>query len=689
MGRKEIIINRELSWLAFNARVLQEAADPSVPLVERIRFLGIFSNNRDEFFRVRVATVKRLVDLDSKKVRQVIGDTPKTVLKKIQQTVIRQQREFEAIYKEILKELERKDIYIINEKELDTRQGEFVRKYFHEKVYPTLVPIMIHQIKKFPFLGDRSIYLAVLLSQKGVDSEEQAALIEVPTTHLSRFVVLPTTGGKRYVILLDDVIRFCLDDIFSIFDYDRVDSYMLKITRDAELDIDNDISASFLEKMRKSLKQRKKGVPVRFVYDKKMPPKLLKFIIKRMKIDAEDNLIPGGRYHNFKDFMGFPDLGQKALRHRSAPPLRHPEIQPGQSIIQMMRKKDFLLFYPYQTFVHFIDLLREASIDPKVKSIQITLYRVASRSQVVNALINAAKNGKKVTVVVELQARFDEEANIYWSNMLQEEGVDVVFGVPGLKVHSKVCLITRIENGKQVRYATIGTGNFNENTARIYSDISLFTSDKRITTEAERVFGIFLNVYRPNYYYKHLVLSPVSFRNRLVRLINSEIKYAKAGNEASIFLKLNSLVDPDLVSKLYEAGKAGVKIRLIIRGICSLVPGVDGMSENIEAISIVDKYLEHARIYWFGHSGKDLMFISSADGMSRNLDSRIEVTCPIYDTDLKQEIVDILEIQWRDNAKARILNKEQDNSYRQLTGKKVRAQLELYNYYQKKGPSRS
>jgi len=681
----ENLINRELSWLSFNARVLQEAADERVPLLERLRFLGIFSNNLDEFFRVRVATIKRMSMLKKSFVKN-LGSEPSQLLSQIQETVLHQQEDFNRIYKGLIDELEDHGIHLINEKELTEDQGAYVQHYFHNKVWPALIPIMIHDLKEFPVLQDKSIYLAIKMWKKNQKSKPKYSLLEIPTSVLPRFLVIPSISENKYIIMLDDIIRYCLSEVFAILEYDNYEAYTFKITRDAEIDIENDVSKSFLEKMSKSLKQRKKGQPVRFVYDVEMPKDMLQFFMKKMKVDNADALIPGSRYHNFKDFMDFPDLGDTKFEYERITPLQHPALKPYHSILNVVGKQDVMLHYPYQGFSNFIDLLREAAIDPKVKSIKITIYRLAKDSRVVNALINAAKNGKRVVVILELQARFDEKNNIKWSSVFQEEGVTVLHGIPGLKVHSKLCLITRKEGESYKNYASIGTGNYNEKTSGIYSDLALFTSDERITNEASRLFELLEGTSHKPFYYRHLVPSPMQLRNKLVRLINAEIRNAEQGKAAYITIKTNSLVDPELINKLYDASKAGVKIRLIVRGICSLIPGKKGLSENIEAISIVDKFLEHARVFIFGNAGKELIFISSADWMGRNLDSRIEVTAPIYDSRVRQELRDFIEIQWKDNQKARILDKNQQNK---LKGKKSsdeehRSQFELYEYYKGK-----
>jgi polyphosphate kinase len=672
--------NREISWLSFNGRVLQEAADPTVPLLERVRFLGIFSSNLDEFFRVRVAFLKRLVEV-GKPAQQVVGDDPQKVLKKIHRIVLQQQADFEAVYRQILQELAQENIYIIDERQLTDEQAAFVKSYVQQKVRPVLIPLMINQLSQFPALKDHAIYLAVCLSSKHDAAKTDYALIELPTNVLSRFLILPKNGDKEYVILLDDVIRHCLPDIFSIFNFDHFAAYTIKLTRDAELDIEDNLAESYLQKIAKSLRQRKFGTPVRFVYDCEMPEHLWRFLIKRMKLHkAESNFIPGGRYHNFKDFMDFPQIGPARLRYLPLIPLSHKEIDQRKSVFNAMDKRDILLHYPYQSFDHLIDLLREAAIDPQVTSIKMTLYRVAKHSQVINALINAAKNGKMVTGVMELQARFDEEHNVQWAQTLQEEGVRVIESVPGLKVHAKLLLITRMVQKKHRLYATIGTGNFNETTAKIYSDHSLFTTDTRITAEVQKVFDFLEKNYRRGMF-RHLLVSPFNMRRQLIRCINREIKHAQRGNEAYIILKVNNLADQQLIKKLYEASQAGVEIKLMVRGMFALIPEVEGLSDHIHATCIVDRFLEHSRLMVFGAGGQAVYYLSSADCMGRNFDQRVEVACPIYDQNIQQEIRDFLHMQWQDNVKTRILDEKLDNHYQRFPyNKKLRAQEKLYEY---------
>ena len=673
------MINREISWLSFNERVLQEAADERVPLIERMRFLGIFSNNLDEFFRVRVATWRRLLDFPD--TEKSLKESPEKLLNKINELDHSYQQRFLEIYDHILLELEKENIFILKEDQLSDDHGIFVREYFRENVRPNLFPIMMKNIKRSTSLRDKSIYLALRLRKKDKSLKDDHALIKVPTSILSRFLILPKKDDRNFIILLDDVIRYNLADIFSVFDYDEFDAYTVKITRDAELEIDNDVSKSLMERMSESIKQRKKGRTVRFVYDGNMPGPMLKMVMEKLKISKKDNIMKGGRYHNFKDFMGFPNVGGPHLEYPPAPQLPHRHLSGSKSILASIRERDIMLNFPYQSFQYVIDLLREASIDPAVKSIKMTLYRVARTSKVVNALINAARNGKDVTVYLELQARFDEQANIYWSEKLQEEGVNIIHGTAGLKVHSKLILIKRKEGEENRLYANIGTGNFNETTSKIYGDVHLLTANTAITEEVEQVFGLFERSYLAPVAFRHLIVSPFKTRRFIIQMINQEIINARADKKAEVTLKLNSLVDATLVKRIYAASAAGVKFRLIIRGICVLVPGVKGLSENIEAISIVDRYLEHARIFVFHNNGDPQYFITSADLMARNLDHRIEVGVPVWDEKLKSELQTILDIQWKENVKARLLGKNNLNQYRVNDEPAFLSQVETYNYF--------
>jgi polyphosphate kinase len=675
-------IPKEISWLSFNERVLQEAENKDVPLIERFKFLGIYSNNLDEYFRVRVATLRRLSAFGQKS-KNIIGYSPKATLKKIQEIVLSQSLKFEKIYSGLIKELEQHNIHFVNEKELSAEQADFVQKYFHKEVRTRLMPFLIEKDTELPYLTDDAIYLAIMLENS--DSEgKRYALLEVPTDILPRFILLPETDDHKYLIFLDDIIRFGLREIFFIFEFDKISAYTIKLTKDAELEITDDISESYIDKLSRSLQQRKKGSPVRFIYDRSMPKELLKIITGKLNFGPDDVVIPGNRYHNFKDFMKFPKVGRKKFYFEPLVPVANRDIHPMKSILSAIKKKDIMLYFPYHQFDHFIDLLREASIDPLVTSIEITLYRLARNSSVINALLNAVRNGKDVTTVVELQARFDEEANIHWGNKLLEEGVKVIYGVPGLKVHSKLCLITRVKNGVAQRYAAVGTGNFNEDTARVYTDHLLLTTNKKITNEVFKAFNFFSVNYRKDNYYS-LVLSPFFLRNKINLLIENEINNAKAGKKAFIYLKLNNLTDSEIIEHLYEASNAGVKIKLIIRGMLSLVCGVHNVSENIEAIGIVDRFLEHSRYYIFCNGGNEQIYISSADLMPRNLDHRIEVTCPIFDKIIKCEIRKIFDIQWSDNLKARVFDDNQENKFvkRANNEEVVHSQMEIYNFLKK------
>jgi polyphosphate kinase len=673
MPHKKIIIERDISWLHFNERVLQEAADEKVPLLMRLKFLGIFSNNLDEFFRVRVATHQRLMGLNRE-----TAITQRKILKQIHQNVVAQQQHFEEIYAQILTQLKAYQIHIVNEKELTTEQGEIVRTYFHDTVRPLLVPLMLDQIVEFPALKDGCIYLALCLAERKKNSTEKPhfALIELPTEKLSRFFVFKQEDNT-FVILLDDVVRYCLNDIFAIFGYNDCRAYTVKITKDAEMDLDVDVSKSFMELIALGVKKRKFGNMVRFIYDQEIDANLLTFLLKKLRIKKNDNHIAAGRYHNFKDFMGFPSVGSAALNKRPDNPMLHPAIDPKQSLFKLIRKQDVMLHFPYHSFHPVIDFLREAAIDPKVLFIKITIYRVAKQSNIINALINARKNGKQVTATIEIQARFDEEANIEWVKSLQENGITVLHGQQGIKIHSKLILVGRRENNKTVLYANVSTGNFHEGTARTYSDDSLLTADPQITREVAKVFDM---IERKEYYsFKHLLVSPHQMLNKILIFIDTEIRNARANKPAYIIAKLNSLNDEEVIQKLYEAANEGVKITLIIRGICTLVP-----QENIEVFSIVDKYLEHSRVYVFADGGKERIYIASADWMERNLHRRIEVACPIYDTQIRNEIKAMLAYQQKDNTKSRLINAPEVNAYKTNDQAPFRYQNKMYDYFKNK-----
>ena len=670
-------IPKEISWLSFNERMLQKADNKEVPLLERLKFMGIYSNNLDEYFRVRVATLKRVSVLEAKS-KNILGYSPKATLKKVYETVLVQNLKFEKIYADLLRDLGNNNICIINEKQLKSDQADFVQKYFHKEVRTRLMPFLIEKDSKLPNLTDDAIYLAIYLSESPTQ-KNRYALLEVPTNILPRFIVLPCKGNQKFIIFLDDIIRYGLKDIFFIFDFSEISAYTIKLTKDAELEMADDISESYIDKIARSLRQRKKSNPLRFIYDRSMPSDLLKTITKKLHFGPDDVIIPGNRYHNFKDFMNFPHIQQDKFYYPSLTTIPHHSLKEGESILSTMKKKDIILHFPFNSFDYITDLLQEASLDPYVTSIQITLYRLARNSSVINALLNARRNGKKITTIVELQARFDEEANILWGNKLLEDGVKVIYGVPGLKVHAKLCLITRVVNNITQRYAAVGTGNFNEDTARIYTDHLLLTANKKITNEVFKAFSFFSMNYKKDNYY-HLVLSPFSLRNKIISLIENEIKNAKSGKIAYIYLKLNNLTDAKIIECLYKASNSGVIIRLIIRGMLSLVPGVKNVSENIKAIGIVDRFLEHSRYLIFCDGGNEKVYITSADLMPRDLDYRIEVTCPIFDKSIKNVIRKIFDIQWSDNVKARIYDEKQSNTFVKEGKQPSRSQVEVYNY---------
>lgn len=669
--------NRDISWLKFNERVLQEAEDENVPLIERIRFLGIHSNNMDEFFRVRYSFIRRLklsgVDQED---AHLEGYSPGELLKIVVDMVTEQQRRSQEIYDCLQKELKKHEIEVIDEGNLTKKQGDYIKEFYKTKISPALTTLMLNQTREFPYLRDKSIFLALRLIR---GKEEEYSLIEVPSSTLGRFIVLPKYG-RQFIMYMDDVLRHNLDSIFHIFKYDRIEAHTVKITRDAELSLDDDVSKSFMEQVQKGLMNRREGDPVRVVYDQQISGQTLGELVKGLGINEFDILIPGGRYHNKKDLVRFPNVGGKELEHQKLPQIDHPDLDADRSILRVLKKKDVLLFTPYHDFGHVIRLLREAAVDPKVRQIKVTLYRLADESRIISALVNAAKNGKNVTVFIELQARFDEANNIKWTNKLRAEGIKVVSGVPGLKVHSKLTLIRRDEGQeKLVDYCVIGTGNYHEGTAKVYTDYHLMTSDKRIAKEARKVFSFIEAPYK-HYKFKHLLVSPNSTRDGLYALIDREIAHAKAGKEAKFWVKLNSVSDHGMIDKLYEASAAGVQVRMVVRGINCMQLENPELSKNIEAISIVDRFLEHTRAFCFHNDGQEEYYISSADWMSRNLNRRVEVTVPIYDPAIQRQLRDHFDILWKDNTKSRNFNTEQSNSYRKLNGPKIRAQVELHDY---------
>lgn len=682
-------VDRELSWLAFNHRVLQEAADGSVPLFERIRFLAIYSSNLDEFFRVRVASLRSLLRLGKKSRKQLAVD-PEEQLRRIQKTVSDQQETVGRIYREeILPELERTGIAILREDRLNDDQRRFLSGWFEENILPIVSAAFIREGFGGPFLHNRRLYLVVRLRPRltrkpWTDEEEPAAhdepelplaIVEIPSVELPRFVTLPSDDGTHSVIALDDVMRFSMGRIFPGFD--PVDSWSVKLTRDAELYIDDEFSGDLLKKIRKGLHRRETGVPSRFLYDRTMPPEVLRSVRKALDLRDED-LFPGWRYHNFSDLFGFPFPDKPDLFYEPLPPLPHPALDTADDLFDEIAKVDRVLHFPYHSYAPVLRFLDQAADDPDVESIAITLYRVASNSAVARTLIRAVRNGKTVTAFVEVKARFDEESNIYWAGEMEQAGVRVLYSFPGLKVHSKLCLVERREPEGLRRYAYLSTGNFNEKTATVYCDHSLLTVDRRITDEMDRVFGFLCGrLEAPRF--EHLLVAPFTLRSRLTEMIHREIDHAAGGRPASILLKLNALEDLEMVEKLYEASAAGVRVRLIVRGICCLKPGVPGLSENIEAISIVDRFLEHGRIYVFHNDGDEEWFVASADWMTRNLNRRVEVAFPIFDPSIREELRAFLDLQWNDNVKARILDAEMSNRYRPRDdAHPVRAQADGY-----------
>lgn len=680
MGKSAIhLLNREVSWLHFNARVLQEAADPRNPLINRIKFLGIYANNLDEFIRVRVGTLSRMLTMPQKPLnfKQI---NPEQTLNDIHKLEEKYQAEFQTIYEGLVDELATHKVYFINETKLDKEQGEFVEQYFTETVLPHLFPIMLGNLQPDSLHG-QALYLAVSMKKSDKSLPEKFAIIEVPVHLLGRFVVLPPKGDTQNLIFLDDVIRHCLHKVFPVFGYDGFKAFSLKFTRDAELDIDTDVSKSFLERMSESLKQRDSGLPVRFIFDEKLPSKLLDALIQKLQIRKKDTISVRNRYLNLRDLMQFPGLSKPELQFRPWPANEHRVLRNQVSILRSIQENDLLLHYPYQSFHYLIDLLREASLDPQVRSIKMTLYRVASYSNVVNALINAARNGKAVTVFLEVQARFDEQANIFWANEMQSHGVRVIQSIPGYKVHAKLLLIRRKENNKNVYYGCIGTGNFNETTAHIYTDVTLLTADKDITADVNSVFHLFESIYNTPRF-KKLVVAPFQMRDHFVRLINNEIRNATAGEEAWIILKLNNLEDGSIARKLNAAAEAGVNVQMVVRGICVMTPDLSSAGSHFSGVSIVGRYLEHSRVMVFANKGKPLYYISSADWMERNFDHRIEVATPVLDPFLQKELFTLLQIALHDNTKARLLSASKPNRYYGGNPNlQLDSQYETYRYF--------
>ncbi|MFK7806525.1 MAG: polyphosphate kinase 1 [Saprospiraceae bacterium] len=677
------LIHRDISWLSFNERVMQEAKDPSVPLLERVKFMAIYSSNLGEYFQVRVASLKNLVRI-GKKTKAKLDFAPKTVLKKVLKVVNNQQLEFSRIMREeLIPQLEEAGIKRMRTDELNEEQIEFIDDFFKQNLLPFVQPVLLVKGKIKPFLNNSALYLALFLQDKEKpDNPYEYALVKVPSDHFGRFVKLPSSTKRNDIIMLDDIVRYSCSYLFP--GYNILGTYSIKLTRDAELYIDDEFTGNLLQKIKKSLKKRDIGPPARLVYDRSMPPDLLDFLKEVFEL-ADFNLLPEGRYHNNFDLFQFPSFGLDHLKQEKLPPIAYNTLEKSKDFLASLVEQDHLLHFPYHSYESVIQFFEQAARDPKVTDIKIVQYRVAKKSRIMKALLNAVKAGKKVTAFIEVKARFDEENNLIWGERLENAGVQVHYSFPGLKVHSKIALIRRKEEKKTKDYVFLSTGNFNEDTAKIYGDFGMFTTDKRLTDEVSRVFSFLETVKVPGKSFKHLLVGHFNLREDLSEMIEKETKAAEEGKPAYIMLKMNSLQDPKMILLLYQASQAGVKIDLIIRGICCLIPGIPGVSENIHAISIVDRFLEHARVFIFHNGGKEKMYLSSADFMTRNLSYRIETAFPVYDPVLRQEILDYIEIQFKDNTKARLFDQKQKNEYLDNDSKKsFNAQWETYKYVQKR-----
>jgi len=676
---KDNFIKRDISWLSFNERVLQEAADPNVPLYERIKFLAIFSANLDEFYRVRVSALRSFKKLKKKEQKALIAINPKKELKSIQKVTALQQEQFGQIFRQnIIPELRQHGIALLRSEHFNENQRAFAQKYFQEHLKTKTEPCFISGLdidnkKDLPFLENQGLYFVVVMQEE--EDAQPLGLVHIPSDEVARFVEIPEATDMKCITFIDEIIR---DNVQTLFPNNKVTGvYAIKISRDAELYITDEYDGDLIKKIRDSLSKRETGLPTRFLFDGALPVNILNRLMKIFKLSQYD-LIPGGRYHNFNDFFGFPDpIDNPALHNEDFPPLPHPAFDQHDSMLTAMAERDQMLHFPYQSYSYVPKMIMDAADDESVKAVYITLYRVANRSAVTTALLRALEKGKEVTVFVEVKARFDEASNLYWGGKLEKAGAKVTYSYPGIKVHTKLLLIeTHAPN--DIRYFTyLGTGNFNEKTARIYGDHALFTSDQRLGGEVNQIFSILTNklIVPKN---KHLFIAPFDLRDKFTELIDKEIELAKAGKEAYMILKMNSLEDWGMIEKIHEAGKAGVKIQLIIRGMCCMTSNIEEVNKNIEIISIIDRFLEHARVYIFGNDGDEIMYTASADWMTRNLDRRIEVAIPIYDKEVYQELRQIIDIQLADNVKARIIDAGQSNPYRKLPGKSIRAQQEIY-----------
>ncbi|MCO6491321.1 MAG: polyphosphate kinase 1 [Phaeodactylibacter sp.] len=672
-------IQRDISWLSFNYRVLQEAKDPTVPLLERIKFLAIYSSNLDEFFRVRMANHRNLLRVGKKTKKELHVDS-KQIVKDIQRIVNKQQEEFSRIFEEeIIPELKHHKIHLLRRLDLNEEQKAFVETYFKDHMLPFVQPVLLVKNKIRPFLNNAALYLTVLLQDKDdPEKKHQYANVKIPSDHLPRFIELPSASSRRDLIMLDDIVRHSVSWMFP--GYHILDTFSIKLTRDAELYIDDEFSGDLIQKIKESLAKRQVGPASRFVYDREMPNELLDFLKEAFGLEKYD-ILQEGRYHNNFDFFKFPDFGMAHLSNSPLPSLPYHPLEDSTGFWQSIREKDHFIHVPYHSYRSVVRFFEEAAHDPKVTHIKIIQYRVARKSRIMQALQDAVQAGKQVSVFIEVKARFDEEANLEWGEKLEQAGVNVHYSFPGVKVHSKLALVRRVEGRKARMYTYLSTGNFHEDTAKVYSDFGLFTADERIVNEVARVFSFLETVKVPQQGFQHLLVGQFNLRTELEKLIDFEIEQARAGKRAEIILKLNSLQDQSMIEKLYQASQAGVKVQLIIRGICSLVPGMEGFSENISAVSIVDRYLEHARIFIFYHGGEELIYLSSADWMVRNLSYRVETAFPIYSEHIRHQIKDFITIQLSDNVKARIIDKESSNTYRtDGSDLAIRSQMETYYY---------
>lgn len=670
-------IDRDLSWMYFNRRILQEATKENVPLLERLGFLGIYSNNLDEFFRVRMATLSRIAECEDKSLRKE-SEHARKLIKRINRLNAVYAKEYEEALAGVRSRLRDEHIFLLNENELDEEQQRYVRRFFRQRLSGFVSPVWITAARQLTEETDDSIYLAVKMNTEGKKAGDYA-LIELPVQVSGRFVRLPDRDGNKYLMYLDDVIRYCLPFIFGGLGYTHFEAYAFKFTKDAEMEIGNDLRTGVLQKISKGVKSRRKGDALRVIYDQDMPAALHKRVMNLLNLDKLDTVQAGGRYHNHKDLMAFPDCGRDDLKYPVWKPIVRPETNSSRdSVLRMVQEGDRFIHVPYHSFDYYIRLLQEAAIHKEVKSIKTTLYRLAKDSKVVKALICAARNGKKVTVVIELLARFDEASNINWSKKMQDAGVNVIFGVENLKVHSKITHIG-MRNGSDI--ACVSTGNFHEGNARVYTDYMLMTAAKNIVKDVNAVFTFIEKPYMP-VTFKELLVSPNEMKKKFVRLINNEIKNRQQGKPAYIKVKINHITEPEMVRKLYEASENGVRVDLLVRGNCSLVTGIPGKSDNIRICGIIDRYLEHSRIFIFANGGEKKCFIGSADWMPRNLDNRIEVVTPVYDAKIKEDLEKVIDYGLRDTMQGRIVDGTGENRpWTTEDGEAFRSQEQLYLHY--------